>query len=113
MDPFKGTDVPVMILDNNIDELVLTQVGSFRSKKFVNIETNFDSIQKDLGKVNDPIIDSKIPEEDIPGLSIWLKESLKPTIGKVQLSQRLKDAPAIITGQHSSSMRMMQQMMQA
>lgn len=110
MDPFKGTDVPVLVLDSNIDELVLTQIGKYREKKFVNIETNYDSISKDLGKVNDPIIDSKIPEDEIPGLSIWLKESLNPVVGKVQLSQRLKDAPAIITGQHSSSMRMMQQM---
>lgn len=43
---------------------------------FVNIETSYDEISKDLGKVNDPIIDSKLPEDEIPSFSLWLKNEL-------------------------------------
>ena len=42
--------------------------------------------------------------------SLWLKSELEPTISKVQLSKRLKDSPAIVVGQMSSTM--MQQMME-
>lgn len=43
---------------------------------------------------------------------LWLKNELSPTVAKVSLSKRLKDTPAIVVGQMSSSMRMMMQMMQ-
>ncbi len=44
--------------------------------------------------------------------SLWLKNELQPTVSKVTLSKRLKDTPAIIVGQVSSSMRMIMQMME-
>ena len=43
---------------------------------------------------------------------LWLKNELQPIISKVTLSKRLKDTPAIVVGQMSSSMRMMMQMME-
>jgi len=43
---------------------------------------------------------------------LWLKNDLSDSIGKVSISKRLKDTPALITGQMSSSMRMMMQMME-
>jgi len=49
MEPFKGTDVPVLVLTNNMDELIFQQTGSYKNKKFTNVETSFDEIQKDLG----------------------------------------------------------------
>jgi TNF receptor-associated protein 1 len=41
-----------------------------------------------------------------------LKNELQPTVSKVSLSKRLKDTPAIVVGQVSSSMRMIMQMME-
>jgi TNF receptor-associated protein 1 len=109
MEPFKGTDVPVLVLTNNMDELIFQQTGSYKNKKFTNVETSFDEIQKDLGKADEPVSDfSRIPEEDVTTFSLWLKSELEPTISKVQLSKRLKDSPAIVVGQMSSTMRMMQ-----
>ena len=54
---------------------------------------------------------TKIPEDEIAPFSLWLKSELQPEISKISLSKRLKDAPAVITGQQSSSMRVMMQMM--
>jgi molecular chaperone HtpG/TNF receptor-associated protein 1 len=56
---------------------------------------------------------SRIPETDVSGFCIWLKEELKDSIGKVTISKRLKDTPAIVTGNMSSSMRIMMQMMES
>jgi len=61
----------------------------------------------------DSIERSRIPETDISPFCIWLKEELKENVGKVTISKRLKDTPAIITGNMSSSMRIMMQMMEA
>lgn len=114
MEPFKGTDMPVLILTNNIDEVCFQQQGQYKNKKFSNIETSYEEIAKDLGKnENDDISSySRIPEEDVTTFSLWLKNELQPTVSKVSISRRLKDTPAILVGQMSSSMRMMMQMME-
>lgn len=44
--------------------------------------------------------------------SLWLKNELKSNVGKVSISKRLKDQPAILFGQVSSSMRMVMSMME-
>jgi len=56
---------------------------------------------------------SRIPENDITPFCLWIKEELKEHIGKVTISKRLRDQPAIITGNMSSSLRMMMQMMES
>lgn len=115
MEPFKDSDIDVLVLTNNVDEILFQQNGDYKGKKFVSIETNFDEISKDLGKsgVDDPALASKIPEDEITPYCLWLKEELKDLIGKVTISKRLKSTPAIISGQMSSSMRIMMQMMEA
>jgi molecular chaperone HtpG/TNF receptor-associated protein 1 len=113
MEPFKGTDIPVLILTNNIDEMCFQQQGQYKNKKFTNVETSYDEIAKDLGKTDTDVSSiSRIPEEDVTTFSLWLKNELQPTVGKVSLSKRLKDTPALVVGQVSSSMRMMMQMME-
>lgn len=52
MEPFKGTDVPVLLINNSIDEFCFSQSGNYKGKKFTNIESNYDEIKKDLGKTD-------------------------------------------------------------
>lgn len=115
MEPFKGSDIDVLILTNNVDEILFQQTAEYKGKKFVSIESNFDEIQKDLGKKSemDSVERCRIPEADISTFCIWLKEELRDSIGKVTLSKRLTDTPAIVTGNMSSSMRIMMQMMES
>ena len=50
MELFKAEDAPpVLIVSNNIDEFCFQNVGKFKDKKFVNIETSYEEISKDLG----------------------------------------------------------------
>ena len=56
---------------------------------------------------------SRIPEDDVTNFCLWLKNELQPIVAKVTLSKRLKDTPAIVVGEMSSSMRMMMQMMES
>ena len=78
MEPFKGTDMPVLILTNNIDEVCFQQTGQYKNKKFSNIETSYEEIAKDLGKKEEENLSSfsRIPEEDITTFSLWLKNEL-------------------------------------
>lgn len=53
-----------------------------------------------------------LPEEDVATFSLWLKNELQQYVGKVQISKRLRDQPAVLFGQVSSSMRMVMAMME-
>ena len=90
MEPFKNNkDVDVLILTNNVDEIIFQQSADYKGKKFTSIESNFDEIQKDLGLDSEmeSLERSRIPEQDISGFCIWLKEELKDSIGKVTISK--------------------------
>ena len=54
-----------------------------------------------------------LPEDDVTGFCIWLKEQTQPYVGKVTLSKRLKKVPMVLFGQVSANMRLMMSMMQA
>jgi HSP90 family molecular chaperone len=117
MDPFRNNPEapPVLILTNNVDEICFQQIGDYKSHRFANIETSFDEIQNDL-KINLNQTPSEgavsLPEEDVTGFSLWLKNELQQFVSKVSISKRLKNQPAVLIGQVSSSMRMVMAMME-
>jgi HSP90 family molecular chaperone len=96
MEPFRHSQdaPPVLILTNNIDEVCFNQIGEYKGHKFVNVETSYDEISKDLGVQDSKPADASIkslPEEDVTTFSLWLKNELKSNVGKVSISKRLKD----------------------
>ena len=101
MEPFKDSELDVLILTNNVDEIIFQQNGEYKGKRFISIETNFEEIQKDLGKQSeiDSLERSRLPEEEISTFCLWMKNSLKDHVGKVTISKRLKDTPAVLSGQ--------------
>ena len=116
MGPFKDSDVPVLIVGNQIDEMVFNQIGTYKGFTFVNVESGYEEIQKDLGdrkQTEEDLNKPKLPEDDVTSFCLWLKEQHKPYVGKVTLSQRLTDVPLVLFGQVSASMRIMAQMMQS
>jgi len=48
MEVFKGTDVPVLLLTNNVDEICLKQIGHYKQFTFTNVETSYEEISKDI-----------------------------------------------------------------
>lgn len=112
MEPFKGSDVPVLIVTNQLDEMVFQNIGTFKGLNFVNVESGYEEIAKDLGdKDTNEGQRSLIPEEDVTPFCLWLKENTKPFVGKVSVSKRLKDVPVVLFGQMSSNMRAVMHMM--
>lgn len=66
-----------------------------------------EDIRKDLGIEGEEEVKSRLPEDEVTGFCLWLKDTLSSKIAKVQLSRRLTDTPAIVVGDMSSSMYMM------
>lgn len=49
-EPFRNnTTLDVIVLTNQFDEFLFKQVGDYQGKTFVNIESAYEEIQKDLG----------------------------------------------------------------
>ena len=105
-EPYKDTDVPVLVLTNQLDEFCLTQSADYKGHKFVNIEqASIDEVRKELGIDGGEAADtSRLPEEDVTNFCLWLKDTLSSKVGKVLLSKRLTNTPALLVGQMSSSM---------
>lgn len=85
MEPFKNSKLDVLILNNNVDEVLFQQNGDFKNKRFVNIESSYDEISKDLGSHHEQDVakSTKIPEDDITPFCLWVKSELSGLIGKV------------------------------
>mmetsp|Transcript_29395 Transcript_29395/g.44422 ORF Transcript_29395/g.44422 Transcript_29395/m.44422 type:complete len:173 (+) Transcript_29395:1443-1961(+) len=112
MEAFNDSDVPVLIVSNQLDEMVFNQIGNFKNYTFVNVESGYEEIANDLKVKKDDLNLPSIPEEDVTNFCLWLKEHTTPYVGKVTLSQRLSTTPAVLFGQVSSNMRMIMNMMQ-
>lgn len=91
--------------------MCLRQVNEYKGFKFINIETNFEEIAKDVDHRVE--VDKKLglPEKDTTSFCLWIKSELEPFVSKVSISRRLKSAPAVIVGDVSASMRVMMKMM--
>lgn len=85
MEPFKGTKIDVLVLINNVDEILFQQNGDYKGKRFVNIESSYEEIAKDIGKGHEDEVASRarIPEEDVTPFCLWVKNDLTNVIGKV------------------------------
>ena len=110
-DPFKGSDVPVLILTNNVDEICFQQIQDYKGKTFVNIENSYEEVSKDLKHTENKKDGPRVSEDDITPFSLWLKNELQENVNKVTISKRLTGSPAVLFGQVSSSMRVIMQMM--
>mmetsp|Transcript_12567 Transcript_12567/g.21153 ORF Transcript_12567/g.21153 Transcript_12567/m.21153 type:complete len:367 (+) Transcript_12567:383-1483(+) len=115
MEPFLDSDLPVLIVGNQVDEMIFQQIGMYKSFHFVNVESGYDEISRDIEnskKGQDDLNKPSLPDEDVTNFCLWLKDTTKPYVGKVSLSKRLKSSPAVLYGQISANMRMMMSLMQ-
>lgn len=104
MDPFLGAKIPVIYIYVAIDEIVLRNLNEYKKLKFVNIESNYEEVSKEFqGKEVDT--SNGLPQDDITGFCLWIKNELQPVVSQVTISKRLKDAPTIVISQASSGMR--------
>jgi len=78
MEPFKGTDIPVIYGYAYFDEVAFSGVGEYKGFKFLNVESAQDEIQKltkDKKKQKAEGQES-LPEDEFTPFCLWLKNEL-------------------------------------
>jgi len=109
MEPFKILNIPVLITEHHLDEMCLRNLGKYKDFQLVNIESDFENILKELEKRFPDKLQSKkadaISEADITPFCLWIKNEFGTGVTKVTTSKRNSEAPGVILGPMSSSMR--------
>lgn len=110
LENFKGSDLPILITDTPLDDMILKQVNDFNNFKFLNIENESDDFLNDFKSESGSVV-NKIPEEDVTPYTLWIKNELEPFVSKVSLSKRLKESPLLVTAAISTHMKTFMTMM--
>jgi TNF receptor-associated protein 1 len=110
LESYKGSDLPILISQNPLDEVLIKNKGQFKNFKFLNIENESDDFIDKFRQEQSSSV-SKIPDEDISAYTLWIKNELEPFVTKVSVSKRLKDTPLLITSNISAHMKTMMAMM--
>jgi len=104
MDPFKESNIPVVFIYVAVDEIVFRNLNEYKKLRFVNIESSYEEVSKEFqGKEVDT--SNGVPQEDVTGFCLWVKNELQPVVSQVTISKRLKDSPSIVISQASTGMR--------
>ena len=80
MDPFKNSDVPVLILNSQIDEMLFKHIGMYKGMNIINVESGYDEIMKDLKlekseeELKAEREKEQLPEDDVTSFCLWIKE---------------------------------------
>jgi HSP90 family molecular chaperone len=111
LEPYRGTDIPILFSQVQFDEIIFKQVGSYKNFKFLNIENENDDFLVKNKKEETPT-QSALPEEDVTAYTLWIRNELDTSVSKVVLSKRLTDSPCIVTSAISASMKSMMAMFQ-
>lgn len=65
MEPFSNTNIPVLLTYIHIDEMVFRNMNQYKNYKFVNVESDFEEVLKDIKKLSNQEQDAKEPTSKI------------------------------------------------
>eukprot|EP01017_Pseudomicrothorax_dubius_P030664 TRINITY_DN3846_c0_g1_i1.p1 TRINITY_DN3846_c0_g1~~TRINITY_DN3846_c0_g1_i1.p1 ORF type:complete len:735 (-),score=231.71 TRINITY_DN3846_c0_g1_i1:157-2361(-) len=104
LEPFRNSSIPILYVNLHVDEMVFRGVEKYKNFKFINIETSYEEISKDIAAVEHDQ-NKGLPQDEVTPFCLWVKNELQPVVGKVAVSKRLTDSPAIIVSELTSGMR--------
>ncbi|XP_034111745.1 heat shock protein 75 kDa, mitochondrial [Drosophila albomicans] len=86
------------------DELVLMQLGQFKSKKLVSVEKEMRNESKDPAALED-FGQGSLLRSELDSLIPWLQDQLKGQVAKVKATTRLDTHPCVITVEEMAAAR--------
>jgi len=110
LENYKGSNLPILITNTPLDDMILRQIGDFNNFKFLNIENETDDFLTNFKTESGSVV-NKLPDDDITPYTLWIKNELEPYVTKVSISKRLKDSPILITSAISTHMKTFMAMM--
>lgn len=109
-EPFKLDDIEVLFLFDPADEFVLSNLGEYEGKEFINIDS--EHVELDTHHSPEPTA-SPLSEQERTELVDYLKGVYGSLVTDVKISKRLVSHPAMIVGHESETMRRLLRMMDA
>ncbi|MGI6119401.1 MAG: molecular chaperone HtpG [Desulfosporosinus sp.] len=109
LEVFRNKGYEVIYTYAAIDDYILGLLGEFEGKKLISA----DQADLDLGNSEqESRSELSLPEEEVKGLTDWLKEVLGSKVTEVRESKRLVDSPAVVLSPYgTNSMQRMMQLM--
>ncbi|EDV98046.1 heat shock protein 75 kDa, mitochondrial [Drosophila grimshawi] len=86
------------------DELVLMQLGQFKSKKLVSVEKEMRNQSQDPAALQD-YGEGSLLSSELDSLIPWLQDQLKGQVAKVKVTSRLDTHPCVITVEEMAAAR--------
>lgn len=110
LENFKGSNLPILITNTPLDDMIFRQINEYNNFKFLNIENETDDYLTNFKSEGGSVV-SRIPDDDVVAYTLWIKNELEPYVTKVSISKRLKDSPILITSAVSTHMKTFMAMM--
>lgn len=110
LENFKGSNLPILITNTPLDDMIFRQINEYNNFKFLNIENETDDFLTNFKTESGSVV-NRIPDDDITPYTLWIKNELEPFVTKVSISKRLKDSPILITSAISTHMKTFMAMM--
>jgi len=113
LEPYKGTDIPILFSSVQFDEIIFKQIGSYKNFKFCNIENETDDfLNKNKREESKNPGKKTVPDDDVTSYTLWIRNELDTSVTKVVVSKRLTDSPCVVTSPVSASMKSVMMMFQ-
>lgn len=105
LEAFRNKEIEVLYTYEGVDDYVLSQLHEYEGKKLVSADQADLKLPGEEEKKQDGL-----SEEELKGLTAWLKDVLGEKVTEVKPSTRLVDSPAIVLSSYGafSMQRMMQ-----
>ena len=100
IESFMDTNTPVILCYAQIDEFVMRNLGSYKSKDIVGIETS-TATPNDINENSE----NSLSTDDVGRLGKWIKNNFSAHINKVEPTYRLKKHPAVLVDHQSQAIR--------
>jgi molecular chaperone HtpG len=106
LEVYKNKDIEVLIMDNEIDEIVVTSINKYKDKNLKSV--NRSNAAEELKTEQD-----KQKEKEIEPLINKIKDVLKDSVKDVKASTRLSDSPSCIVADENDPTVQMQHILKA
>jgi molecular chaperone HtpG len=106
LEVYKGKNIEVLLMDDEIDDIVISAVGKYKDMEFKSV--NRSDSAKELKSDDD-----KKKEEDLGPLLKQMKKILSDEVKDVTISSRLSDSPCCLVADEKDPSLQVQQLMKA
>eukprot|EP01132_Coremiostelium_polycephalum_P004764 gene4764-5943_t len=108
-EPFQMKGIEVLVINNTMDDFVLSNIGYFVDNKIVSVESK--EADEYLQSIQEKKVET-LSESEIAGFLKWITDSVGNKISHAKTTSRPISSPAIVVDHESASFRRMMKLME-